>query len=71
MVKKGRQDRDGIHEAWLMTDFSTRTPPTPSHNPYIIAWCATLLGAKSKHSFTVPLLLLVTFLFLHCRIPFN
>ena len=23
---------------------STLTPPTPSHNPYIVAWCTTLKG---------------------------
>ena len=38
---EGRQDRDGIHEAWLMNRFEHADTPTPSHNPYIVAWCAT------------------------------
>ena len=26
------------------TDLSTLTPQTPSHTPYIVTWCATLIG---------------------------
>ena len=35
---------DGIHEAWLMNRFEYADTQTPSHNPYIVAWCATLIG---------------------------
>ena len=35
--KKGGQDRDGIHEAWLMNRFEHADTPTPSHNPYTVA----------------------------------
>ena len=40
------------------------TLPTPSHNPYIVAWCVTLIGAKG-YSFTMSLLFLVTFILPH------
>ena len=36
---KGRQDRYGIHVAQLMNRFEHAD--TPSHNPYIVTWCAT------------------------------
>ena len=47
MDGKGRQDRDGIHEAWLM---SMLTPPTPSHNPFQPCVCVFAWGRKRKES---------------------
>ena len=48
-----------------MNRFEYADTPTPSHNPNIVAWCVTLVGAKSKHSFTVSLLFLATFILPH------
>ena len=39
MKRKG--DKIGMGYC-LRTDLSTLTPPTKSHNPYIVACCATL-----------------------------
>ena len=41
---KGRQDRDGKREAWLMSRFEHADTLDPSHNPYI--WFGTPVGNK-------------------------
>ena len=67
---KGRQDRNGIHEVG-----DTHDPITQSLYCCLVCYsyreCGVIIRDKSKHSFTVVLLFLVTFLLLYFHIPFN
>ena len=38
-MEKGRQDRDGVYEAWLMNRFEHADTPNPTTQS--VAWCAT------------------------------
>ena len=43
----GTQYTVEIQEAWLANRFEHADIPTLSHNPYIVAWCATLRNSVS------------------------